>query len=318
MKNKKLTIALTATGLANATLASLFAINKVIGKIATSKDLLNTRNKEIFNWRFGDISYSVTGEGKPVLLIHNLKEDSSSIEWSQIIPELSMNHTVYTIDLLGCGLSDRPDMICTSFMYTQLVSDFVRDVIKKKTNIVVTGKSAAFVLEACSNEPDLYGDLILINPDSIRNFRKAPSKRTKTAVFILKLKIIGTFIYHMMCRKKKIYNYFEEDGFYDKENIPEALVDCYYEAAHIGGMNAKNLYTSLKGRYTNVNIVRALKEINNNVHILASEELPNIRKNMKEYQYHNPAVEVEYVDYVKELPQLEAPEKVLDYLKIYM
>ena len=145
MKNKKLTIALTATGLASATLVSLFAINKVIGKIATSKDLLNTRNKEIFNWRFGDISYSVTGEGKPVLLIHNLKEDSSSIEWSQIIPELSMNHTVYTIDLLGCGLSDRPDMICTSFMYTQLVSDFVRDVIKKKTNIVVTGKSAAFV-----------------------------------------------------------------------------------------------------------------------------------------------------------------------------
>ena len=39
---------------------------------------------------------------------------------------------------------------------------------------------------------------------------------------------------------------------------------------------------------------------------------------MKEYQYHNPAVEVEYLDYVKELPQLEAPEKVLDYLKIYM
>ena len=43
-----------------------------------------------------------------------------------------------------------------------------------------------------------------------------------------------------------------------------------------------------------------------------------IGKNMKEYQYHNPAVEVEYLDYVKELPQLEAPEKVLDYLKIYM
>lgn len=102
MKNKKLTIALTATGLASATLRyHSFAINKVIGKISTSKDLLNTRNKEIFNWRFGDISYSVTGEGKPVLLIHNLKEDSSSIEWSQIIPELSMNHTVYTIDLLG-------------------------------------------------------------------------------------------------------------------------------------------------------------------------------------------------------------------------
>ena len=116
-------------------------------------------------------------------MIHNLKEDSSSIEWSQIIPELSMNHTVYTIDLLGCGLSDRPDMICTSFMYTQLVSDFVRDVIKKKTNIVVTGKSAAFVLEACSNEPDLYGDLILINPDSIRKFFEKHLLREQKQLF---------------------------------------------------------------------------------------------------------------------------------------
>ena len=34
MKNKKLTIALTATGLASATLVSLFAINKVIGKVS--------------------------------------------------------------------------------------------------------------------------------------------------------------------------------------------------------------------------------------------------------------------------------------------
>ena len=37
MKNKKLTIALTATGLASATLVSLFAINKVIGKIEEIK-----------------------------------------------------------------------------------------------------------------------------------------------------------------------------------------------------------------------------------------------------------------------------------------
>ena len=55
MKNKKLAIALTATGLASATLVSLFAINKVIGKIATSKDLLNTRIKK---YSTGDLEIS--------------------------------------------------------------------------------------------------------------------------------------------------------------------------------------------------------------------------------------------------------------------
>lgn len=318
MHNRKLTLALTISGLITTTLGTLFAINKTVSKIATSKNLLTAKNKELYHWRFGDIYYSVTGEGKPILLVHNLKEDSSSIEWSELIPRLSKKYTVYAVDLLGCGLSERPDITYTSYMYTQLVNDFIRNVIKRKTNVVAAGRSASFVLEACSINGDEFEDIVLINPDSIRNFRKAPSKRTRSAVFILKFKIIGTFLYHIIAKKKHVQQDFEDCYYYDREHIPEALVDYYYESAHIGGTRAKNLYISLKGRYTNVNVVRALKEIDNNIHILASTELPDAKKNMKEYQYYNPAIEVEYLDYVKELPQLEAPSKITKYLDLYL
>lgn len=318
MNNKKITITLSLIGLTGTALSVIFAINKGISKLAASKGLLERKNKEIYHWRFGDISYSITGEGKPVLLVHNLKEDSSSVEWSEIIPKLAKTNTVYSIDLLGCGLSERPDITYTSYMYIQLINDFIRNIIKKKTSVITTGKSAAFVLGACSVNEDAFEDLILINPESIRNLHKAPSKRTKTAKLILKTPVIGTFVYHMQTAKNMIEENFEENYFYDRENISEALIDYYYESAHLADGNAKNLYISLVGRYTNANIIRTLKNINKNIHILAGNELPDIKAAVKEYQYYNPAIEAEYIDYTKGLPQLEAPEEVLKYINLYL
>lgn len=318
MNNKKLTITLTISALIGTSLCVISAINKAIDKLATSKHLLDSGNKKIYHWRFGDISYSVTGEGKPILLVHNLTEDSSSIEWSEIIPKLSKTNTVYAIDLLGCGLSERPTITYTSYMYTQLINDFIRNIIKRKTNILATGKSVSFVLGACSVNEENFGELILINPESIKNLQKAPSKRTRTAQLIIKTPIIGTFIFHLLTTRKKILANFEDNYFYDRENIPEALIDYYYESSHLRGRRCKNIYASLVGRYTNANIIRILKNINNNIHILASTELVDIESNVKEYQYYNPAIEVEYIDYTRGLPQLETPEEILKYINLYL
>lgn len=316
--NKKIASTLSFIGLTLTSLTTLSIINKAVDQLAISKELLDKRNRELYHWRFGDISYSVIGEGKPVLLIHNLKEDSSSIEWNKIIPVLSKTHTVYTIDLLGCGLSERPNITYTSYLYTQLINDFIRNIIKKKTSVIATGKSASFILGACNANEEAYDELILINPDSIHSLRKTPSKRTKTAEFILKTPIIGTFIYHLKTSRKKILQSFEEYYFYDQESIPESFIDYYYESAHLSARKAKNLYASLVGKYTNANIIRTLKNINQNIHILASREIPNIESTIKEYQYYNPAIEVEYIDYTRLLPQLESPEEVLKYIHLYL
>lgn len=316
--NKKAGIALTLTGLTATSLISLSVINKTIIQLATSKRLLDSKNKETYHWRFGDISYSVTGEGRPVLLVHNLTEDSSSVEWAEIIPKLSRTNTVYAIDLLGCGLSDRPDITYTSYMYTQLINDFIQNIIKKKTSVVATGKSVSFVLGACSVNEDAYEELILINPENIRSLNRSPSKRTNTAAFLLKMPSIGTFIYHMLTARNLIEEKFEEDYYYDTENIPEALYDYYFESAHLKGKASKNLCASLVGRYTNANIIRTLKTVNKNIHILAGQELPGIKDTVKEYQYYNPAIETEYIEYTKGLPQLEAPDQVLKYINLYL
>ena len=58
-------------------------INKIIFSNATSNMITNDKDKKVFSWKFGNISYTVKGNGKPILLIHDLNSASSSYEWKK-------------------------------------------------------------------------------------------------------------------------------------------------------------------------------------------------------------------------------------------
>ena len=66
---------------------------------------------------------------RPLLLIHGIHAAAWSFEWRHNVDYLARDHTVYTIDLLGFGRSDRPAIRYTSRTYISLISDFVAQVI---------------------------------------------------------------------------------------------------------------------------------------------------------------------------------------------
>ena len=61
-----------------------------------------------YRWRGGNLAYSVAGEGEPLLLVHGVYAGASSYEFRKNFEELSRNFRVYALDLLGCGMSERP------------------------------------------------------------------------------------------------------------------------------------------------------------------------------------------------------------------
>ena len=134
---------------------------------------LRRRLIQLLQLKFGNIYYQKTGSGSPLLLIHDLNHYSSSMEWDKVIDTLSREHTVYTIDLLGCGKSDKPAITYTCYLYVQLLTDFIRDIIGEKTDIVATGASVSFVTAACQNIADQIGHIILVCPESIRTLAKS-------------------------------------------------------------------------------------------------------------------------------------------------
>ena len=109
--------------------------------------------------------------------------------------ELAKNHTVYTIDLLGFGRSEKPNLTYTNYLYVQLLSDFIKSEIGHRTDIVATGAAASLAVMACGNSPELFDRLILVNPESLLSCSMVPGKNAKLYKFILDLPIVGTLIY---------------------------------------------------------------------------------------------------------------------------
>ncbi|MFL5480398.1 MAG: alpha/beta fold hydrolase, partial [Gemmatimonadaceae bacterium] len=99
-----------------------------------------------FEWRDRRVAFTKRGKGPPILLIHGIHAAAWSYEWRNNAEALARNNTVYTLDLLGFGMSDRPAIRYSARLYISLISDFVSRVIDEPTVLVASSLSAAYAI----------------------------------------------------------------------------------------------------------------------------------------------------------------------------
>ena len=240
------------------------------------------------------------------MLVHDLEPASSSYEWHEVRKKLSKDHTVYTIDLLGFGRSEKPNLTYTNYLYVQLLSDFIKSEIGHRTDILATGAAASLAVMACGNSPELFDRLLLVNPESMLSCSMVPGKNAKLYKFILDLPIVGTLIYHIASSRQNIADTFKNLYYSNPYSVTAREVDAYYEAAHLGE-SPKSVYASVKCNYTKCNIINSLKKIDNSIYLLGGADLDDMENTLEEYKTYNPAVESVLIPDTKHLPQLEAP-----------
>ena len=262
---------ITLAALATTTTAIIHIVNKVVAASAGLKEMLDTNGKNYYHWRFGDIYYTRKGKGSPILLIHDMLPGGSGYEWSRIEDDLALEHTVYNIDLPGCGRSEKPGMTYTNYVYVQSICDFIKNVIGEKTDVIVSGYSGSFVIMACRNEEKLFNKIMMVNPVSPGVLKQMPTKKDKIFRKCLEVPVFGTLVYHMVVSRAAINNEFIENFAFDPFHPLRDLQDAYYEAAHKGGCYAKNVYANKISKYMNIDITRALKEIDNSLYIVEGE-----------------------------------------------
>lgn len=313
MKKNKL---VTAAFLSTVTAGVIYGINKSISILANTKAALANPHGLRYEWRFGNIFYTKQGEGRPILLIHDLTCGSSDLEWKSIVNSYAKKHTVYTIDLLGCGRSDKPALTYTNYMYVQLISDFIKNIIGHRTDVVATGASATIALMACYNDESLFDKIMLINPV---HFESGSSDKVNTRLskFLLEMPLIGTLIFNMHNSRQTYRNLFRDRYFYNPYAVRTSYVKNYYDASHFGSMTSKYLFASIAANYTGINTSRALKDINNSIYILAGEYEENMKETVADYQELNPSIESSVINKTKHLPQLESPNDVLNAMSIF-
>ena len=299
-------------------IGTMHVINRVFTYIATADNRLDEASPKYYDWRFGRIAYRKRGTGSPVLLVHNFDTCSSMHEWSNIESELAKTNAVYSIDLLGCGCSERPILTYTNFLYVQLISDFIKNVIGEKTDVIASGASSSFILMACANDETIINRIIMVNPQNLVTMAKAPTKRSTIIKYLLYTPVIGTFIYNMRVNKRTIHQKFYADCYYDVNRIREKDILTCFEASHKDKTRSRYLYACQKSRYTNANILFCLGKINNSIFIISGNGNPENALIAEQYQNQIPSIEIIGMNKTKDLPHVEKADEFIAQVRILL
>lgn len=298
--------------------AAIYAYNRFIETTATKKNLLSDEKGDYFPWKDYNLFYTKTGSGSPLLLVHDADASASSEEWSKILHRLEKKHTVYCLDLLGCGRSDKPALEYTNYLYVQMITAFVKEVIQNKTTVVATNMSASFIIMANHIDKTLFDKIILINPISLKQLALIPDKESKMKKRLIELPFVGTFIYNLMTSSQKIDEAFRTRYYERAQLISTQTEDIYYEAAHTNGSQGKYLYSSMLGNYLNNNVTHALKNLSTPTLVIGSKEMKKYSLALDDYHKVNPNLEIMKLTNGNLYPQLEIPEKIASIIDNYI
>ncbi|MBP3872838.1 MAG: alpha/beta hydrolase [Lachnospiraceae bacterium] len=289
--------------------------NRNISSMALTNNMLKTGVGKYYRWNHGDVFYHKTGSGSPIVLLHHLDPAFSSYEWNEIVDQLSSDHTVYSVDLPGCGRSFKDNTAYTNYFYVLFLTSFIKNIVKKKCTVIASGYSSSFAIMTASMNDSLIGKIIAVNPSSVKELMQTESKRSKTASTILSLPVVGTSVYNISESRDNIDLAFTEKYLYNPFRSQKRFVTAFYEGAHFNESNGKYLLASIKGKYMTVNLRKALVKAGDKLIIIYGDNADNARKIASGYQSINPSVKALAVSSTKFLPHMERPEAFMDVYK---
>ena len=205
-----------------------------------------------YRWKGWDLAYSVAGEGEPLLLVHGIYAGASSFEFRKNFRELSKNFRVYALDLLGCGMSERPARRYGPEDVISQVEDFVREEIGGQAHLVASSLSAALLVPAAVRSPRLFKKLVLICPTGYGTLDR-PSGRLGDVVYgLFRAPVLGDTLYHAIVSRRGLRYFLEGMTYNDPDLVTEGLVDDYYRTSHQPG--AKNFVAAFVAGKLNLGV----------------------------------------------------------------
>ncbi|MGF1473463.1 MAG: alpha/beta fold hydrolase [Rubrobacteraceae bacterium] len=188
-----------------------------------------------YRWGGQDLAYTVAGEGEPLLMVHGIYAGASSFEFRKNFDELSRTFRVYALDLLGCGLSERPRRRYEPADITSQIEDFAREEIGAPAHLVSSSLSAALSMPAAVRSPRLFKKLVLICPTGYATLGQ-PSGLLGDAIYALFLApVLGNSLYHLIVSRRGLGYYLKRMTYHDPNLVTDDLVESYYRIGHQPG-----------------------------------------------------------------------------------
>jgi pimeloyl-ACP methyl ester carboxylesterase len=188
-----------------------------------------------YRWRGWDLAYAVAGEGEPLLMVHGIYAGASSFEFRKNFGALSQHFRVYALDLLGCGLSERPRRRYVPEDVTAQVEDFAREEIGGGAHLVASSLSGALSVPALVRSPRLFKKAVLVCPTGYGSLERPSGYLGDAIQGLFLVPVVGDSLYHAIVSRRGIRYYLERMAYYDPQFVTGELVETYHRVAHQRG-----------------------------------------------------------------------------------
>jgi pimeloyl-ACP methyl ester carboxylesterase len=207
-------------------------------KVPPMKSVLPGEAKE-FNFKGYRIFYKSAGNPQkpPLVFVHGIGAGASSFEWRYNFEPLSAHFQVFAYDLLGFGLSQRPDLEYSLETYLKLLSAFLQEVVQQPAYVAAVSVTAGHALQVALRQPELIKKLVLVVPAGANNLTnsKGPNITGKSSYPFLRLPGVGKNLFSVFSSRFGISSFMQNFMYYDPKFITPELADYYYIASHQPG-----------------------------------------------------------------------------------
>lgn len=165
---------------------------------------------EYFPSSQGVIAYQHRGWGDPLLLVHGIYPGASHEEFHHNLDALARHFTIYAIDLLGFGESDRPNLTYTPQVYQRLLRDLVVEVIGSPAHMLASGVGCGPAVALAVYDDPLVRKLVLICPETGADPPdQPPGVAGKLQQFLLGKLAMGTALYETLSSEFHLRQFLE-------------------------------------------------------------------------------------------------------------
>ncbi len=183
-----------------------------------------------YTWRGHDVAYVQRGDGPPVLLLHCIHACAWSMEWRDIVPELSARYTTYSLDFLGFGASAHPPLHYTAQLYIDLVGDFLRDVIGVPAVIVGSSLGGTYAVSVAAQHPELVRAVCAVGPAGVTRLLVSGGAAGAVVLSIFRTSFPGAALFSALVSKPSI-RFFLKDIYADQRVLTNDVVELYWRSA---------------------------------------------------------------------------------------
>jgi pimeloyl-ACP methyl ester carboxylesterase len=224
-----------------------------------------------FGWRGHRVAYTRLGQGSPVILVHGIHALAWSHEWRRVAADLARHHTVYALDLLGFGRSDRPALRYTAALYVSLLDDFARRAVGEPAALVASSRSAAWAIALGARDAARFPALVLVAPTGLTRLDvHAPAPgRTTLARDVVASPLLGHGVWSSLVTRASVRQLLRA-SYADKSLVTDDLVEAYWQSAHQRG--ARHAPASFIGHLLDLDIREPFRRLTQPTFIVWGEQ----------------------------------------------